>query len=166
MSSAARRANLRAEYEAALRYAIRIDETTWQVGAILVGGSLAAVALSFSSSTTHFRLAPVFVSVAGILATLSWFLLVRRNTDFISIAKARMIAIELELGTELYTHLQEGSSWGFTNVPFPTTGYAPLKVVVREPKTFQIYRLLVGGIISVLITVIIYAIVGCFPNCL
>ena len=168
MSSSALRdryKNLRAEYDAALRYVVRIDETTWQVGAVLVGGSLAAVALSFDSQPKPSSLAPVFVGVAGIIATLSWFLLVRRNTDFIRIAKTRMRAIEMELATELYSRLEEGSVWGFTSVRFPNGQIQQVRV--RGPNTSQLYSFLAGGIIFVLIAVIIYVVIAVYcPKCL
>jgi len=44
--------SLRAEYKEASMYSIHLTELNWQVGSILVGGSLAAVALSLSSKQT------------------------------------------------------------------------------------------------------------------
>jgi hypothetical protein len=73
-----RHKSLLREYEEANRYAMHLTTLNWQLGSILIGGSLAAVAGSLivisQSSQPNVILLPVFVASAAIIALTSWVL--------------------------------------------------------------------------------------------
>jgi UDP-N-acetylmuramyl pentapeptide phosphotransferase/UDP-N-acetylglucosamine-1-phosphate transferase len=92
--------SLRTEYQVAMRYAIHCTELSWQVGSILIGGSLAAVSLSL---TTKAKIPTVLITLGAIAAILTWFLFQRRNAGFAGVATDRMIEIEQQLGLALHT---------------------------------------------------------------
>jgi hypothetical protein len=92
--------SLRVEYRAANDYAIHLSELNWQVGSILVGGSLAAVAVSL---TTKRPMAQILITSASLIAVIAWLLFLWRNHSYSRITTKRMVSIERELG----------SAWGF-----------------------------------------------------
>jgi len=143
------------EYEIAAQFNVHQDQLNWQVGSILVGGSIAAVALSFSVSNSQLKLAPALVSAAGIVAVLSWFLLVRRNRGLSGVATSRMKAIEAELGLQFECHLWTAAGpRGQTTIPFPNGGVEVKKV--PKPTGFESVIFLTVGIIAVLIAIVFY----------
>jgi hypothetical protein len=81
-----------------MRYAIHCTELSWQVGSILIGGSLAAVSLSL---TTKAKIPTVLITLGAIAAILMWFLFQRRNGGFARVATDRMVLIEQQLGLSL-----------------------------------------------------------------
>jgi hypothetical protein len=98
--------SLRTEYQVAMEYAIHCTELTWQVGSILIGGSLAAVALSL---TTNAKIPIALVTSGAIVAIIAWFLFQRRNGNFAAIATDRMITIEQWLRLGLHTTSRYGA---------------------------------------------------------
>lgn len=136
-----RHRNLRAEYAAANRYSQHLTELNWQVGSILVGGSLAAVA--FSLQAKQAGLAPVFVTLAGIIGVTSWYLFLRRNGNYAAIANVRMMYIEQELGLELQGRLNYGVR-------------LPVYPRVSGPTGHENARFLAIGLILVLSSLVIY----------
>ena len=136
--------SLRTEYEVANRHAIHCTELNWQVGSILVGGSLAAVALSL---TTKAKIPTILMTTAAIVAIFAWFLFLRRNRDFASIATRRMATIEYELG--LVGGVQNLILYASNN---KTATYPR----AAGPAGFTTASFLAFGLISVLLSLIVY----------
>lgn len=134
--------SLRVEYTAAIKYAVHTTEINWQVGSILIGGSLAAVALTVSSRT---RVPSILVSLSAIVAITSWFLFLRRNRDFADITANRMRAIEVQLGI----------GWGLWNV------LGNQRQAIHGPTGYSTARFLAGGLIILLSILVAYLLV--FP---
>jgi len=153
VSASERNKNLRAEYAAANRYCQHLTEINWQLGSILIGGSLAAVALSLTAK--HAGLAPIFIAAGAIVSISSWFLFLKRNRDFSKVANARMWWIEQELGLELLRRLQnyargETNPWEYPmNKPSWPSGYANA-------------RILAAGLVLVLLLLISYLLLAWF----
>jgi hypothetical protein len=140
--------SLRTEYEVAMKFAIHCTELNWQVGSILVGGSLAAVALTL---TTKAKIPTALVTSGAVIAITAWFLFLRRNRDFAAIATDRMILIEQELG------LTNGNrSWGLqtrlrNTVPVPATNQQ-----IARPSGYHTAAFLATGLILVLSALVVY----------
>jgi hypothetical protein len=131
--------SLRAEYKAGLQYAVHTTEINWQVGSILVGGSLAAVALTVSA---HVRIPTILITFSAIIAIVAWFLFLRRNRDIGDIIAGRMRAIEIQLGL----------GWGVWNL----VGYN--RKTIHGPMGYTTAQFLVAGLILSLSTLIVYLI--------
>jgi hypothetical protein len=87
--------SLRVEYRAANAYSIHLTELNWQGGAILIGGSLAAVGATL---ITGKPIPEMLVTSASMVAIIAWILFLRINRDYSKIATTRMRMIETELG--------------------------------------------------------------------
>jgi ABC-type branched-subunit amino acid transport system permease subunit len=141
------------EYEEANRYAMHLNTLNWQLGSILIGGSLAALAgglvVIAQSSQRNVVLVPVFVALVAIVALLSWLLFIKRNGDFSEITVCRMVEIERALGLTFQQHIQEARYRGQTFV-----GQRPLRL--SGPRGFHIALFLVLGIVILLSLLIAY----------
>ena len=131
--------SLRVEYEAALRYAVHTTEINWQVGSILIGGSLAAVALTVSSRV---RIPAILVTISAIVAITAWFLFLRRNRDFADITADRMRVIEVQLGL----------GWGLWNI------LGANRQRVSKPTGYGTAKFLAVGLIVTLSALVVYLI--------
>jgi hypothetical protein len=143
------------EYEEANTYAMHLNTLNWQVGSILIGGSLAALAGSLvviaQMSEPNVVLVPTFVSFVAIIALVSWLLLIRRNGDFSEIAVNRIIEIEKELGLSFQRHEQWARYHGQTIIDG-----RPLRL--SGPRGFHIVLFLVSGIAFLLSLLMVYTI--------
>lgn len=138
--------SLRTEYQVAMRYAIHATEINWQLGSILIGGSLAAVALAL---TTKLQIPVILITLGAIVAILAWFFFLRRNHQFAAIAIDRMIRIEQELG--LVWGLQASVRFGVPQKDTPNPRLA-------KPTGYGTSIFLAVGLVVVLLALIIYII--------
>jgi hypothetical protein len=147
------------EYKAANTYTNHVDELNWQVGSILIGGSIAAVALSFNLANSQFKLAPAFVSLAGLVAVMCWFFYVRRGRAMTRITIARMRMIEYRLGLEFHRNLYDADNSPFHRItfPFPT---GPETIGMPTPTAWESMKLLAAGIMLVFMSVIVYVVLS------
>ena len=134
---------LRAEYKVASEYSNYLTNIDWQVGSILVGGSLAAVALSLTTKT---KIATLLITVAAIIAIVAWFLFYKRNHGFGDIAAQRLRYIEWQLGL--------GSLGGGLNNWLEAER---VQGRVGGPAGYHIVLFLTTGLVSV------FAILSCVP---
>lgn len=141
------------EYEQANQYAMHLNTLNWQLGSILIGGSLAALAGSLvvltQPSHPNAILVPAFVSFVAIIALVSWLLFIRRNGDFSEIATNRMVEIEMILGLSFQRHLQEARYHGQTLV-------GGKRQSLSGPRGFHVALFLVLGMVVFLSLVIVY----------
>jgi hypothetical protein len=153
-SSNDRNESLRVEYQAAIRYAIHCTELNWQVGSILIGGSLASVALSLTAPKP--RIPAVLVTLAATVAILAWYLFLRRNRDFAHIATVRMVSIERELGLE----------WGLQSlVSYASGGNLTYPQRVTGPSGFVTASFLAFGLVIILLILVIYLVLCPYLAC-
>jgi uncharacterized membrane protein len=151
-----RNESLLAEYEAANKFVNHVDELNWQVGSILIGGSIAAVALSFNVANSQLRLAPAFVSLAGMISVACWFIYVRRGRGMTRIAIARMMMIEYSLGLEFHRYLYFADHNRPRQVTFAYPFARPETIEMPIPTGWGTVRLLTLGIILVFAAVVVY----------
>jgi len=156
MSARNNSAALLKEYEAANKFTIHLDDLNWQVGSILVGGSIGAVALSFNFASL--KLAPALISSAGIIATISWFWLYRRNRAYSLVAIARMRVIEQQLDLEFHEDLAKAADNPSHSIVFPSLSHKPIEV--PTPTGYETVKFLTAAIIAVLGLVILYVILS------
>ena len=150
---------LLAEYKALNKFQIHLDEINWQVGSILVGGSIAGVALSFSVGNTQLKLAPVFVSLAGIVAVVSWFFFARRNRGYMMFTVTRMRAIEQQLELQFHEILWKADHNNPSHqLTFQFLRGPPEVVTMPTPTAWQTMTFLAVGITAVFATIIIFVI--------
>src|SRR5208283_2436508 len=150
-----RHKSLLREYEEANRYSMNLNTLNWQLGSILIGGSLAAVAASLivisQSSQPNVILFPAFVASAAIIALISWLFFIKRNGDFAEIAINRMVEIEIELGLTFQQKIQQARQYGYTVV-------AGKHLRLSGPRGFRTALFLVLGMVFFLSLLIAYTI--------
>ncbi len=74
---------------------MHLTSLNWDIGAILIAGSLTAVGLGLQSKQTY---PTILLTLGAIIAIITWFLFVRRNRDFGAVANTVMMNIEYQLG--------------------------------------------------------------------
>jgi len=136
--------NLRAHYKEANAYSMHLTSLNWEIGSILIAGSLAAVGLSLQSKET---IPTILLIIGAIIAILTWFLFLRRNRDFGEIAANTMIRIEYRLSL--------GVNWGVQ------TSIRAQTKQVHGPSGYKTARFLTVGLISTLTALAIYLLI--FP---
>src|SRR5208282_2437735 len=87
--------NLRAHYKEANAYSMHLTSLNWDIGAILIAGSLAAVGFGLQSKQT---IPTILLTIGAIIAIITWFLFLNRNHDFGIISNQVMVNIERQLG--------------------------------------------------------------------
>lgn len=129
------------EYREAREMATHQDKIIWQIGAILIAGSLAGLGFSLNKDTL-----PVYgiaIDTAAIVALSSWLMFVGRNRGFFAIYSARMREIERVLQMKAQIYIEDAQ-----------TGYvAPdgKQVTYAKPTGWTIARFLAIGLVVVLL---------------
>ncbi len=86
--------NLRAMYREANAYSMHLTKLNWDMGAILIAGSLVAVGAGLQSKQTY---PAIFLAIGAIISIIVWFLFLKRNHDFGNISNEVMERIEAQL---------------------------------------------------------------------
>jgi len=71
--------NLRTMYKEANAYGMHLTKINWDIGVILIAGSLTAVGLGLQSKQTY---PTIILTIGAIISIIVWFLFVNRNRDF------------------------------------------------------------------------------------
>ncbi len=74
---------------------MHLTSLNWDIGAILIAGSLAAVGFGLQSKQTY---PTILLTIGAIISIITWFLFLNRNHDFGITSNEVMVNIERQLG--------------------------------------------------------------------
>jgi len=107
------RMTLLKEYELSQKMHNYYGRLTWEIGSILVGGSLAGLALVISNIPRPSSVASIFTFAVAIMASI-FCLIVRRYRDITRIHLVRCREIEACLGMKQHLYVEKAACKSFT----------------------------------------------------